>query len=224
MAYTNGFFTIEVNGTLTDLFSLLKEYICNKTDWQLISETDISLSFNTNIYGVILNITDDKITDLDSTVTSTSLKFSAIRNSIAISSFTVSYVNTGKSQTEVCERRVLLNVHSNANMDFVCFRNYSSYSKTFEFANIVGKVSTKTIQEGSDVQRYILGDRFYDPSSDSYLNFIKPLTYQAVSGVILNNLILQKTINTTNIALHFTTVPRSEKANITVFLAKGTLL
>ncbi|MGN1411534.1 MAG: hypothetical protein ACI4WH_03360 [Oscillospiraceae bacterium] len=192
MAYTNGYYMIEVNGTLTDFFALLKEYICNKTDWQLVSYGGINLSFNTNIYDIVLNITDTKITDLDSTVTSNSLLFSATRNDIVISSFNVNYFNTAKSQTDICERRILLSVHSNANIDFVCFRYYGAYSKTFEFTNTVGKVNVQSIQEDGEEQRYILADKFYDPSSDTSLTFTKPLTYPAVGGLVLNNLLLQK--------------------------------
>ena len=201
MAYKNGIFEIGTLGTLTDFFTILKTKVLEYTDWELLESTEISLTFDTKIHGVTLKITDAKITDVSSSLTSNYIKLEFIRDNISTASFNnIQYSLSVASSDTTATRSINLFVHKNNNAILINFSHYGVTS--WAWGNVFGSINSKSISDNTETQRYIVGSNFYSAETGNYLLLKKDFTNPANNGISMINLHL---INTNN--FYFDYVP-----------------
>lgn len=183
----NGIFEIGLIGTLTDFFSTIKTKFLEYTNFELLESTDLSLTFDTKIYDVVLKITDTKISDTSSTSTSNSLKFEFLKNNISISNLSVSYSQSSTALDTSVIRKINLFTHSNNNLIFYAFLNYSATIVTMN--NIFGSITSKALSDDTITNRFIIGNNFYNV--DTLTSFtVQNLFSGNSTGIVMINLIL----------------------------------
>lgn len=189
----NGIFEIGTLGTLTDFFIIIKEKFLEYTNFELLDSTELSLTFNTKIYDIILKITDTKITDISSTNTSNSLKLEFIKNNISINSISVNY-SSSITQDAISSRYINLFVHNNNNNNsmFYAFLNYSA--NTITTNTMFGNIISKSILDDTQTNRFIIANNFYNSEATNYLTLSNPITNSANGIVMINSMLLNSSV------------------------------
>ena len=199
---------ITSNGTLTDFFAQLKEKILANTSFELISEDteNFTLLFNTKISDMKLKITDNQITN-NQTSSSNAIIVRLLSDNLNISEnsnvyYALQYSSSANTKDiQVTRTLTLLNYENNSNFSIISILpwNKTGWRLSYDSCSI-GKLSTKKIDDSSIVERVFFMNRTFDLNKNNKsLWFGNIFPNVSCSGVCFVNQMLTDTSTTGSI-------------------------
>lgn len=180
----NGSFSVSSVGTLTDFFALVIEKIQEYTDFTLTESTELSATFDTNIDGLLLKITDNTISSTSSTNASNALKFTFLRNNVSIASYTVAYSVNSYTINQSGTRTINIVVHCTNDANVYSINPYSTAIVDLNF--IICKVNPKKILDNSTFSGCLMYGSYYPSDSNSSCFLIRDIANSA-NGIVMKN-------------------------------------